>query len=38
VAAGSRRFTLDIAPDVADVIRYLSPELKRGVREALRVT
>jgi len=36
VAAGSRRFTVDIPPGVADVIRHLSPDLKRGVREALR--
>jgi mRNA interferase RelE/StbE len=36
VAAGSRRFTLDIPSDVAEVIRHLSPDLKRGVREALR--
>jgi mRNA interferase RelE/StbE len=36
VARGSRRFTLDISPDVADIIRHLSPDLKRGVRAALR--
>jgi mRNA interferase RelE/StbE len=36
VAGGSRRFTLDIPPDVADIIRHLSPDLKRGVRAALR--
>src|SRR5205823_10998863 len=35
-AAGRRQFTVDIAPDVADVIRHLSPDLKRGVRAALR--
>jgi mRNA interferase RelE/StbE len=36
VAGGSRRFTLDIPPHVADVIRHLPPDLKRGVRAALR--
>jgi mRNA interferase RelE/StbE len=36
VAGGSRRFTLDIAPDVADIIRHLPPDVKRGVRAALR--
>jgi mRNA interferase RelE/StbE len=36
VAGASRRFTLDIPPDVAVVIRHLSPDLKRGVRAALR--
>jgi len=36
VAGGSRRFTLDIPPDVADTVRHLSPDLKRGVRAALR--
>jgi mRNA interferase RelE/StbE len=36
VAGGSRRFTLDIPPEAADVIRHLSPDLKRGIREALR--
>ena len=34
--AGSRRFTLAIPPEVADVIRYLPPDLKRGIRAALR--
>ena len=37
MAAGSRRLTLAIPPEVADVIRRLSPDLKRGVRAALRV-
>ena len=37
MAAGSRRLTLAISPEVADVIRRLSPDLKRGVRAALRV-
>ena len=36
MAGGSRRFTLDIPPDVSDVIRRLPPDLKRGVRAALR--
>jgi mRNA interferase RelE/StbE len=36
VAGGSRRFTLDIPSAVADIIRHLSPDLKRGVRAALR--
>ena len=36
MAAGSRRFTVDIPPDVADVIRHLSPDVKRGVKAALR--
>jgi mRNA-degrading endonuclease RelE of RelBE toxin-antitoxin system len=36
VAGGSRRFRLDIPPAVAEVIRHLSPDLKRGVRSALR--
>lgn len=36
MAGGSRRFTLDIPPAVAEVIRHLSPDLKRGVRAALR--
>jgi mRNA interferase RelE/StbE len=36
VAGGSRWFTLDIPPEVALVIRHLPPDLKRGVREALR--
>ena len=35
MAGGSRRFTLAIPPDVADIIRHLSPDLKRGVRAAL---
>jgi mRNA interferase RelE/StbE len=35
VAGGSRPLTLDIPPAVADVIRRLSPDLKRGVRAAL---
>ena len=37
MAAGSRRLTLAIPPEVADVIRRLSPDLKRGVRAALRI-
>jgi len=36
VAGGSRQLKLNIPPDVADVISHLSPDLKRGVREALR--
>ena len=36
MAGGSRRFTLDIPPDISDVIRHLSPDVKRGVRAALR--
>jgi mRNA interferase RelE/StbE len=36
VPGGSRRFTLAIPPDVAGVIQHLSPDLKRGVRAALR--
>ena len=37
MAGGSRPLTLDIPPAVADVIRHLSPDLKRGVRAALQV-
>ena len=36
MSAGSRRFALNIPPDVADVIRHLPPDLKRGVKAALR--
>jgi mRNA interferase RelE/StbE len=36
VAAGSRRLRVAIPPEVADVIRHLPPDLKRGVRAALR--
>ena len=36
MAAGSRRLTLAIPPEVADVIRHLPPDLKRGVKAALR--
>jgi mRNA interferase RelE/StbE len=36
VVAGNRRLTLTIPPEVADVIRRLPPDLKRGVRAALR--
>ena len=36
VAGGSRRFTLDFPPEVADIIRHLPPDLKRGVRAAFR--
>jgi mRNA interferase RelE/StbE len=36
VAGASRRFTLDIPPQVADVIQKLAPDVKRGVRAALR--
>ena len=36
MAAASRRLTLAIPPEVADVIRHLSPDLKRGVKAALR--
>ena len=36
MAGGSRPLTLEIPPKVADVIRHLSPDLKRGVRAALR--
>lgn len=36
MAGGRRRFTLDIPPDVADIIRHLSPDVKRGVRAAFR--
>ena len=37
MAAASRRLTLAIPPEVANVIRHLSPDLKRGVKAALRV-
>jgi len=37
VAGASRPLDLDIPPGVADVIRPLSPDLKRGVRAALAV-
>jgi formate hydrogenlyase transcriptional activator len=33
---GSRRFTLDIPPDVADVVRHLPPDVKRGGRRMAR--
>lgn len=36
MAAGSRPLTLAIPPEVAEVIRHLPPDLKRGVRAALR--
>ena len=36
VPGASRRFTIDIPPEVADIIRHLAPDLKRGVRPALR--
>ena len=36
MAGGSRQLTLEIPPEVAEVIRHLSPDLKRGVRAALR--
>jgi mRNA interferase RelE/StbE len=35
VAGASRPFRLDIPPGVAQVIRHLPPDLKRGVRAAL---
>ena len=37
MAAASRRLTVAIPPEVADVIRHLSPDLKRGVKAALRI-
>jgi mRNA-degrading endonuclease RelE of RelBE toxin-antitoxin system len=37
VAAGSQRLTVAIQPEVADTIRHLSPDLKRGIKAALRV-
>ena len=33
----SVQFRIDIPPDVAEVIRSLPPEVKRGVKEALRL-
>ncbi|MBM3218411.1 MAG: cytotoxin [Candidatus Rokubacteria bacterium] len=36
MAGASRRFTLDIPPHAADVIRHLSPDVTHGVRAALR--
>ncbi|MBI1736405.1 MAG: type II toxin-antitoxin system RelE/ParE family toxin [Candidatus Rokubacteria bacterium] len=36
MAAGSPRFRVDIPPRVAEVIRHLPPDLKRGVKAALR--
>jgi mRNA interferase RelE/StbE len=36
VAGGSRRFTLAIGPEVGEAIRHLPPDLKRGIRAALR--
>jgi mRNA interferase RelE/StbE len=36
VAGGSRPYGLDIPPDVAGVIRHLPPEVKRGIKAALR--
>lgn len=36
MAAGNRRLTLAIPPEIADVIRQLPPDLKRGVKAALR--
>lgn len=36
MAGGSRPFTLAIGPEVAETIRHLPPDLKRGVRAALR--
>lgn len=36
MAGASRRFTLDIPPEVADIIRHFPPDLKRRVRAALR--
>lgn len=32
-----RGFQLDIPPHVADIIRHLPPDLKRGVKSALRL-
>jgi mRNA interferase RelE/StbE len=29
-------YRLDIPPHIAEVIRHLSPELKRGIKQALR--
>ena len=34
--AGNLRLTLDIPPHVAEVVRHLSPDLKRAVKAALR--
>jgi mRNA interferase RelE/StbE len=36
VAVGRAQFAVNIPPDVAEIIRHLPPDLKRGVRAALR--
>jgi len=30
------RYRLDISPEVVEIVRHLSPDLKRSVKEALR--